>query len=91
LTVKSECFWRSGRYADWLLFGVNIKLPTNEFDKNPIYDVKMIPIDQLNLYGFSDKFKEVVINAFSKSGGRVRTAMSSTLNVKICFKIVTQV
>lgn len=29
-----------------------IKLPSNEFDHNPIHDVQMVPINELSYYGF---------------------------------------
>ena len=48
--------------------GGQIKLPTNEFDRNPISDVKMIYIDDLPNYGFSEKFKDIVKNGFPNSG-----------------------
>lgn len=46
----------------------NIRLPSNEFDENPIYDVKMIPIDDLTLYDFSEKFQAIVKQGFPHSG-----------------------
>lgn len=33
-----------------------IKLPDNSLDKNPISDVKFVPINDLNNYGFTDNF-----------------------------------
>ena len=45
-----------------------IKLPTNEFDENPIYDVKMININELTKYGFSELFQDLVENAFPNAG-----------------------
>ena len=29
-----------------------ITLPSNEFDRNPIHDVQMVPINELSYYGF---------------------------------------
>lgn len=46
----------------------SITLPTNEYDDNPIFDVKMVPIDDLEEYGFSTKFKEIVKNNFPNQG-----------------------
>jgi ADP-ribose pyrophosphatase YjhB (NUDIX family) len=46
-----------------------ITLPSNEFDENPIYDVKMVPIYKLTDYGFTDKFMNIVIKEFEDSGG----------------------
>ncbi len=45
-----------------------IRLPTNEFDNNPIYDVKMVPIVDLRMYGFSYDFMELVKNNFPDAG-----------------------
>lgn len=45
-----------------------IRLPFNEFDKNPISDVAMVPIDHLRKYGFSEKFMTIVRNGFPESG-----------------------
>lgn len=45
-----------------------IKLPSNEFDDNTIYDVQMVPIDEINKYGFTEKFKTLIKNNFSDSG-----------------------
>lgn len=46
----------------------DITLPTNEFDHNPIHDVKMIPIDDITDYGFSEKFMRIVKDGFPHSG-----------------------
>ena len=46
----------------------DIMLPTNEFDSNPISDVKMIPINDLENYRFTQKFKEIVTNGFQNAG-----------------------
>ena len=48
--------------------GGKITLPTNEFDENPIHDVRFIPIDELNEYGISEKFVELIKNDFPNSG-----------------------
>ena len=48
--------------------GGEITLPTNEFDSNPITDVKMIPIIELIEYGFTEKFMNVVLNDFPGGG-----------------------
>lgn len=45
-----------------------IKLPTNEFDENPIYDVKMVDINELTEYGFSEVFQDIVKNRFPNAG-----------------------
>lgn len=45
-----------------------IQLPSNEFDENPIHDVKMVPVDDLPLYGFSEKFMCLVVNGFPDAG-----------------------
>lgn len=48
--------------------GGEIKLPTNEFDENPIYDVKMIDINKLTEYGFSKLFQDIVKKRFPNAG-----------------------
>jgi ADP-ribose pyrophosphatase YjhB (NUDIX family) len=48
-----------------------ITLPTNEYDSNPILDVKMVYIRELTNYGFSEKFKDIVLNEFPNSGNYV--------------------
>jgi ADP-ribose pyrophosphatase YjhB (NUDIX family) len=45
-----------------------VKIPSNEYDKNPIFDVKMVPIDNLMDYGFSGKFVNLVKNRFPDAG-----------------------
>lgn len=45
-----------------------IKLPTNEFDKNPIHDVKFIEINELTNYGFSELFQDLVKKDFPNAG-----------------------
>ncbi|MCH5350203.1 MAG: NUDIX hydrolase [Oscillospiraceae bacterium] len=48
--------------------GGEITLPTNEFDANPIHDVRFVPVDELTGYGFSPKFAERVRQNFPQSG-----------------------
>lgn len=48
--------------------GGELRLPTNEFDSNPISDVRMVPFHQLTEYGFSPKFMGLVVNGFPDSG-----------------------
>lgn len=45
-----------------------IMLPTNEFDENPIHDVKFVPIKELTQYGFSDKFIQIIQDDFPGAG-----------------------
>lgn len=45
-----------------------IKLPTNEFDENPILDVKFINVTELTNYGFSKLFQDIVIKEFPNAG-----------------------
>lgn len=45
-----------------------LTLPTNEFDKNPITDVRMVSFDQLCELGFSDTFVQILRNDFPESG-----------------------
>ncbi len=46
----------------------NIVLPSNEYDENPIFDVKFVPIYELSKYGFSTQFIEKINNNFIDSG-----------------------
>lgn len=46
----------------------DIKLPTNEFETNPIYEVEFVPIFNLTEYGFNEKFVELAENGFLDSG-----------------------
>jgi len=39
-----------------------------EADANPITDLKMVPIGELNQYGFSKKFCDLARNGFPASG-----------------------
>jgi ADP-ribose pyrophosphatase YjhB (NUDIX family) len=48
-----------------------ITLPTNEYDVNPIQDVRMVYIKELTKYGFSEKFKDLVLDEFPGSGDYV--------------------
>lgn len=48
--------------------GGEITLPTNEFDANPIHDVRFVPVDELTGYGFSQEFAERVRQNFPQSG-----------------------
>lgn len=45
-----------------------ITLPTNEFDENTIYDVKMVDINKLTQYGFSELFQNIAIEGFKNAG-----------------------
>lgn len=45
-----------------------ITLPTNEYDENPIHDVKMVNINQLTEYGFSTTFVNLLNKGFPHSG-----------------------
>ena len=47
-----------------------IRLPTNEFESTPIFDVKMADIDELTEYGFSAKFADIVKSGFPDRGYR---------------------
>jgi ADP-ribose pyrophosphatase YjhB (NUDIX family) len=48
--------------------GGEIKLPTNEFDENPIHDVRMVDVGDLTDYGFTEYFRDIVIHGFPDSG-----------------------
>lgn len=51
--------------------GGEIELPSNEFDENPIHDVKFVPVSELAQYGFSEKFMQVINDGFSNAGNYV--------------------
>ena len=48
-----------------------IQLPSNEFESNPIFDVIFVPVSDMNNYGFSDGFVELIKNDFPNSGSYV--------------------
>jgi ADP-ribose pyrophosphatase YjhB (NUDIX family) len=48
--------------------GGEITLPTNEFESTPIYDVKMVEINSLTEYGFSQEFIDIVKSGFPDKG-----------------------
>jgi ADP-ribose pyrophosphatase YjhB (NUDIX family) len=48
--------------------GGAIALPTNEFDENPISDVKFVPISDLREYGFSERFISLAKDGFPEAG-----------------------
>ncbi|UQZ83911.1 8-oxo-dGTP diphosphatase [Paenibacillus konkukensis] len=48
--------------------GGELRLPSNEFDRNPISDVAMVPIHDLVAYGFSETFMTIVQNGFPELG-----------------------
>ena len=48
--------------------GGKIILPTNEYDANPIHDVRFVPIDELTDYGFSDLFIQLIKQGFPNAG-----------------------
>ena len=51
--------------------GGELELPSNEFDENPIHDVKFVPVSELAQYGFSEKFMQVINDGFSNVGNYV--------------------
>lgn len=48
--------------------GGEITLPTNEYDANPIHDVRFVPIGELTDYGFSEVFIQLIKNGFQNAG-----------------------
>ena len=48
--------------------GGELALPSNEFDENPIGEVKFVPISELSGYGFSEKFIQLIKDDFPNSG-----------------------
>ena len=61
--------------------GGEIELPSNEFDENPIHDVKFIPISELVQYGFSEKFIQVIRDGFSNAGNYVGDKINIGLGI----------
>ncbi|WP_209972405.1 NUDIX hydrolase [Paenibacillus eucommiae] len=45
-----------------------IRMPTNEYETTQIYDVKMVPIQDLIDYGFSETFIKIVESGFQDAG-----------------------
>jgi hypothetical protein len=45
------------------------RAPTNEFDENPISDVRFVPISRLEQYGFSARFVTLIKDGFPGAGG----------------------
>ena len=43
-------------------------LPTNEYDANPIHDVRFVPVDELTDYGFSELFIQLIKQDFPNRG-----------------------
>jgi len=48
--------------------GGELRMPTNEFDANPISAVEWVSLDSLEAYGFSAKFVNLVKNGFPGAG-----------------------
>ena len=48
--------------------GGSLRLPSNEFDLNPIHDVKMVALRELALYGFSQEFAALAQADFPDAG-----------------------
>ncbi|MDO4740822.1 MAG: NUDIX hydrolase [Eubacteriales bacterium] len=46
----------------------SLQLHTNEFDENPINDVRFVPLSEPEDYGFSEKFRRLAENGFPGSG-----------------------
>ena len=49
--------------------GGELTLPTNEFDENPIRDVRFVPLAELTDYGFSDTFAHLAQQGFPGVSG----------------------
>ena len=61
--------------------GGEIELPTNEFDANPIHDVKFVPIAKLTEYGFSERFIQVLESDFPDAGNYVGDKVNIGLGI----------
>ena len=44
--------------------GGMIQIPTNEFDNNPISDVRFVDVNELEQYGFSCRWRDLIVNDF---------------------------
>ena len=66
---KTDCF-PPILHITFLLKKVNgdLALPTNEFDSNPISDVKFIDYSELKKLNFSQKFVDILQNGFPNAG-----------------------
>ncbi len=51
--------------------GGTVRLPSNEFDENPISDVRLVALDDLPLYGFSCLFRDIAKQGFPGAGSYV--------------------
>lgn len=45
-----------------------LTLPTNDHETTPIHDLRMVPIQELAGYGFSDTFIELIKSGFPEAG-----------------------
>lgn len=61
--------------------GGEIELPSNEFDENPIHDVKFVPISELVQYSFSEKFIQVIKDGFLDAGNYVGDKINIGLGI----------
>lgn len=48
--------------------GGALRLPDNAHDKNPISDVRFVPLDRLTEYGFSETFQTLALAGFPNPG-----------------------
>lgn len=48
--------------------GGELTLPSNEFDQNPISEVKMVPVEHLPSCQFTEKFTSIVRDQFLNAG-----------------------
>jgi len=57
--------------------GGSLRLPTNEYDENPIQDVRMVPIQELPRYDFSERFAGLARAGFPGMGSYYYNAMKA--------------
>lgn len=57
--------------------GGELTLPTNEFDANPISDVRWVKVNDLKNYGFSEEFIDTIRANFPQCG----SYMGSKINI----------
>ena len=51
--------------------GGEIRIPSNELESNPIFDVRFVPVAELSECGFSVDFIQLINNGFPNAGNYV--------------------
>ena len=63
--------------------GGEIRLPTNEFDENPISDVRFVAFRDLPELGFSSKFVDILKRDFPSAGSYM--GLKESIGLYICY------